>query len=237
MRNSIVYGGISSNEFGVYVFPKSVHTTPAQQFDVQTIPGRNGSLLMTRNRYPDVEMVLSFIFADEFKYTYKQFVNRILALSGYQRLEYSEDGDAYYMAYIESAIEPTSTPDSKMGKFEITFIRKPERYLYAGERKMVFTESGSINNPTMFESRPLLRVYGTGNLYIGNDTITITQADQYTDIDCDIMEAYKDSAAYPKNQYIELSGIDYPTLKPGRNNISWGTGITGVDIIPRWWML
>lgn len=237
MRDYLIFGGVDSREFDLYVFQQGEQPVPAQEYERLTIPGRNGQLLMRQKRYPDVEITYTGIAVWNYRDTAKAYLNRLLALNGYQRLEYSGDGETFFKAYIESNVEPEITRNGDTGKFKMTFTRKAERYLYAGERTLQFSESGSINNPTMFDSRPLLRVYGAGDLYIGNDTITITQADQYTDIDCDIMEAYKDSAAYPKNQYVELSGIDYPTLKPGNTNISWGTGITGVDIIPRWWML
>ena len=89
-----------------------------------------------------------------------------------------------------------------------------------------------INNPTMFDSLPLLRVYGVGILGIGSHTVTITDADDYTDIDCEMMDCFKGSAN--KNQYVQFSGNDFPTLEPGVNGFTF-LGITKVEVKPRWW--
>ena len=99
---------------------------------------------------------------------------------------------------------------------------------------MTFTSNGSIENPTEFESKPLLRVYGTGTLGIGSQSITISQADVYTDIDCEMMDCFKGTAN--KNANVSFSDYNFPTLMPGTNGISL-TGITKVEITPRWWIL
>ena len=93
----------------------------------------------------------------------------------------------------------------------------------------------TITNPTRFDSQPLLRVWGTGQLGIGSQTVTITQADVYTDIDCEMMDAFKGTAN--KNPYVQLTDHNFPVFKPGVNNISLGTGITKVEITPRWWIV
>lgn len=89
-----------------------------------------------------------------------------------------------------------------------------------------------LNNPTLFDALPFLRVYGTGILGIGSHTITITAADVYTDIDCEMMDCFKGSEN--KNQYVQFSGNDFPTLEPGVNGFSF-SGITKVEVKPRWW--
>ena len=89
-----------------------------------------------------------------------------------------------------------------------------------------------LENPTLFDALPFLRVYGTGILGIGSHTITITAADVYTDIDCEMMDCFKGSAN--KNQYVQFSGNDFPTLEPGVNGFSF-SGITKVEVKPRWW--
>ena len=96
-------------------------------------------------------------------------------------------------------------------------------------------EQFTITNPTLFDSQPLLRVYGVGALGIGSQTVTITQADVYTDIDCEMMDAFKGTAN--KNPYVQLTDHNFPVFKPGVNNISLGTGITKVEITPRWWIV
>ena len=90
-------------------------------------------------------------------------------------------------------------------------------------------------NHTLFEAKPLLRVYGTGQFGVGGSTITITSTYGYTDIDCDLMDAYRDGSNCNGN--IRLDSGSFPVLKPGVNGVSLGSGITRIDITPRWWIL
>ena len=83
----------------------------------------------------------------------------------------------------------------------------------------------------------MLRVYGAGTFGIGGNTVTITAADGYTDMDCELEDAYKDTAAVNKNSYVVLSGDNFPTIPPGTQGIELGSGITQIDIVPRWWKL
>lgn len=89
----------------------------------------------------------------------------------------------------------------------------------------------------MFDAKPLLRVYGTGKVHIGDDIITVLSIDSYTDIDCESEEAYMDSAEWPKNDKVQVSGDDFPVLRPGETKIHLGAGVSRLVIIPRWWRL
>lgn len=94
------------------------------------------------------------------------------------------------------------------------------------------TDAMTIENPTLFDAKPLLRVYGAGTLTLGGQTITISTADVYTDIDCEMMDCFKDTVS--KNGNVSFSGYDFPVIPPGRNVITMD-GVTQVDITPRWW--
>ena len=48
-------------------------------------------------------------------------------------------------------------------------------------------------------------------------------------------DAFRDTVNL--NGCIELSSGDFPVLKPGSTRITFGSGITKVDLIPRWWCL
>lgn len=95
-----------------------------------------------------------------------------------------------------------------------------------------------VVNPTLFESKPLLKVTGRGTLSVGDVTMTITgTASQVLYIDCDIMEVYSitDGQMQPQNSLVTMNTYDFPKLKPGANKIMLGVGITQVVVTPRWW--
>ena len=109
-----------------------------------------------------------------------------------------------------------------------------DNYMWSdvGQVTVTVTDAMTIENPTLFDAKPLLRVYGAGTLTLGGQTITISTADVYTDIDCELMDCFKDTVS--KNGNVSFSGYDFPVIPPGRNVITMD-GVTQVDITPRWW--
>lgn len=91
-----------------------------------------------------------------------------------------------------------------------------------------------LENPTLYPSRPLIRVYGSGTIQVNDVTITVAEHPGYIDIDCDLMDCYM--GADNMNQYVSFSGNDFPELQPGINRILLN-GPERVEITPRWWEL
>ena len=89
--------------------------------------------------------------------------------------------------------------------------------------------------PTLYEAKPLIRVYGTGTVTVGSISVQITQSTDYTDIDCDIQNAYRGLTS--RNAYMKLlTNNKFPTLPAGSTGITY-TGFSRVDIMPRWWTI
>lgn len=93
----------------------------------------------------------------------------------------------------------------------------------------------SIYNPTLYASKPLIRVTGYGTLTLGNDTITVASGQTYVDIDSEIMDCYNGTTN--KNSKVTFSSGEFPTLKPGVTGVSYSGSITKVEITPRWYRL
>ena len=80
----------------------------------------------------------------------------------------------------------------------------------------------------------MIRVYGNGVLGVGAVSVTISSnADNYMDIDCESGIACR--GPENMNRFVALSGYDFPQLPPGETGLSLGTGITRIEITPRWW--
>lgn len=100
---------------------------------------------------------------------------------------------------------------------------------------MKYTDSDSMSNPTAFPSQPLIRVYGNGSFTMDGITVTVSSASSYTDIDCEAMDCYEGSTN--RNNDVSFSTYDFPTLQPGDNAVTIISGITAVEITPRWWQV
>lgn len=253
MRNYLIIDGKSSLDYGLFISGKGAYSSPAKRYSEVEIPGRNGKLLLdTENYFDNISVSYeAFMYEDPekvyAKYSYKEIMDhrtlreKLGALraflgsrNGYFRLEDTYHPDEYRLAYYVGDISPTMSDNLHVASFTLTFVCKPQRFLKSGESTIATTSTLSLRNPTMFNSNPIIRAYGKGNFTIGSVKVTINNADQYTDVDCDLMECYK-GATNCNNNVVLNNGI-FPYLSPGENRISM-SGITKLEITPRWWTL
>ena len=92
-----------------------------------------------------------------------------------------------------------------------------------------------IYNPTLFASKPLIRVTGAGTVGIGDEAITIASGYDYVDIDSEIQNCY--CGNQNANAAVTFSNRKFPELQPGLNGVTFGTGIESVQITPRWYRI
>lgn len=235
MRNYFTFNGVDSRSFGVYISGSGTFSAPRREYNMVPIPGRNGDLVGNEKRFENLELTYPAFIYVNFKQNIRDFRNYLLSLVGYQRLIDSYHPDEFRMALYEGEFEPDVESKNDAGKFDIVFNCKPQRFLLSGEQVTTLTADGTITNPTRFNSQPLLRVYGTGTLGVNGDFIRIYQALDYTDIDCEMMDCFRGSVN--KNRVVSFTNYNFPVLEPGTNYFSLGTGITKVEITPRWWRL
>lgn len=237
MMNYFYFAGKSSADFGVYISDAGVYATPNRNYDPISIPGRNGDLIMENNKFDNVEHVYPAILMKDFDANYKSFVAFLCAQKGYQKLTDSFHPDEYYMATFNGVENLNHSIGEKAGTFAIMFNRKPQRYLKSGEKKITFIGTdGSIKNPTLYTALPLIRAYGSSaSLTVNGVSVMINSASEYTDLDCELQEAYKGTTNCNGN--ITLTNGVFPSLAPGVNRISRASGIWKIEIIPRWWTI
>lgn len=234
MMNWFRFGDKSSNEFNVFISGEGTFVSPEKDIDIIEIPGRNGTLSISNGRYQNVSITYPAFIVHEFAANYNALKTHLLSQSGYQRLSDTYDADHYRLARYNAQLSPEMTQLNRQGTFEISFDCDPRRFARSGERERVYTAAGTIKNPTQFDALPLIRAYGTGKFTIGDIEVEITTADTYTDIDCELQEAFKGSINCNNN--IVLTQGEFPVIKPGVNTITMTT-ITELDIIPRWWTI
>ena len=164
-----------------------------------------------------------------------KLVEWLHSCSGYARLEDSYEPDFYRLAMYKDSNDITNVYH-QAGQVTLRFNCKPQRFLKSGDNVIRFNGFGRLENPTNFEARPIIKVYGSGDgvLKIGEYTVTIKSIDGFIVIDSELMDAYKDGRNC--NSQIELNG-NFPRLTKGRNAISFSGGITSLEVQPKWWTI
>lgn len=234
-RNYLTIDGKSTLDFNTWISGGGTYGTPSRDVDIVSVPGRNGDLTFDNGRFNNISVAYDAFITEKFNENIAALRAFLGSLTGYKRLEDTYHPDEYRMALFTAGVQPKTTTLNRAGSFTLTFNCKPQRFLKSGERPIEFEAGGSVLNNTLFEARPLLRVYGTGTFGIGSTTITITSANDYTDIDCDLMDAYKDGTNCNAN--VTLNSGSFPVLSPGSNGVTLGTGITKIIIYPRFYTI
>lgn len=216
MRGTIIYDGVDLSQFGVYYDGSKEYDKPVKEMERVSIPGRNGDVFLPTNRWSNIPIVFNCYIKDDFQSNYSELVAFLNSRSGYKVLETSGHPDVYREAMFVSAVSPAMGQFNKTGTFDIEFDCKPQRFLKSGLQTTEITGgSGTISNPTFFESSPLLTVYGAGTIGINDETITIRD-DAYGEIQ--LTDAFTLSAGGSKTVSIAdlFNEGDYITLENGQ---------------------
>lgn len=230
----LTFAGRSSEDFKAHISGSGTFVSPTRDVESIAVPGRNGDLHIDQGRYENINITYPAFITEDFEKNYSALKAFLLSQIGYKILADSYHPDHYRRARFTGNITPHMTTLNRAGDFELSFDCDPRMFLKSGDEPIQINTSGEIFNSTMFPSKPLIRAYGTGTLGVGEDTITITQADDYTDIDCELMDAYKGQVNCNSN--IILNSGKFPTLPSGKSGISLD-GITRVIVYPRWFTL
>lgn len=237
MRDFIVFGGVNSLDYDTWA--ANVNQFDAAQKSVETVkvPGRNGTLSISDGSYENITVTYSLYSKGDIKRNVDAFKAAINAVDGYAKLVDTFSPDHYRLARYTQAFAVDSS-DHRNAGFMVEFDCDPRKFLKAGQNVKAFTASGVVKNQTLFDALPLLRVYGTGTVTVGSVAVTINTADGYTDIDCEMQEAYRetDEGIENCNNNVTLSSGEFPKLSPGNNNI-YLSGVSKVEITPRYWTI
>ena len=233
--HNFVYNGRKSQDFNLVLSGEDTWKKSMPDVERMQIPGRNGDLLLSNHRYSNVSITYHVGIRRDFDRNFTAFMNFLLKEPGYHRLEGSYHPDYYRMAVLDKEISPQLSAHNHSGPFALVFSCMPQQYLKSGERMQVLTGSGTVYNPTIYPAKPLLRIYGSGTILIGDERVTITDNDSFIDLDCELEDAYRDTVNM--NQHLELENGDFPALHAGSNSITFVSGITKIELIPRWWCL
>lgn len=177
---ALSFDNTSSRNYGVYITGEAVYNAPERDVEMIGIPGRNGAYALDNGRFQNIEVTyLAGITADteaNFRQAISDFRNFLCSKKGYVRLTDDYNPDEYRMAIYKSGLEVTPA-QLRAGEFDITFECKPQRFLTSGETATSVSNNGTLTNPTLFESRPLLQFTGYGDISVNGTQVSISDSD------------------------------------------------------------
>lgn len=235
MRQYLIYNGVSSKDYGLYLTGSGVYNAPERDIDTVEIPGRNGSLTIDNGRYKNVTQSYEAFIHKNFAKNAEGVRAWLLSATGYRRLEDTYDPEHFRLARFVGPLEFTVRALCTGAETQLLFDCDPRRFLKSGEATVEVTGATTINNQTLFEALPLLAVYGSGagSITVSGELISISSIDEYITLDCEQQNAYKGT----ENKNATVSLTEFPVLRPGENTISISGGVSRIEITPRWWTL
>ncbi len=197
LLNYLTYDGVESRDFGVYISGEGVFDAPARRGEMISIPGRNGSLFMDEGVFENITVEYpAFIgtgYEDLFRTKLGDLRSWLSSRGNYKRLADTYHPDEFRLGVYREGLEVDPQHITRAGGFTLKFDCKPQRFLVIGEDPVAFTTNGTIVNPTLFPSSPLIRVTGNGTVAIGENgkyRFVVSGNTETIWIDTEIMEAY-----------------------------------------------
>lgn len=237
MMHFLTFAGKSSLDFGLRISGESTYNSPERKFEEVKVAGRNGTLLLDEHSFKNIPVTYPAFILDDMPERVRNFENYMNSFAGYQRLEDTYAPDVFRLAQYVGGLKVKSKGYmNRQGEFDIEFNCKPQRFLKSGQMPQTFNTNGSFYNRTNYPALPHLRVYGSGagTVGLGSYTITISQINEYVDIDCELMDAYKGATNCNANVSFNADEIK---LLSGTNGITFTGAITRVILTPRTYIL
>ena len=238
--NYFEYKGIRSSDMGLRIEEKEVFTGPQYGLEFDEIPGRDGDLIRSGGRFPNVQVTYSVFLPAKSVAELSAKIAAVKAwlytdLDRYHQLTDTYNPNFYRKAVFSGKLD-IEDELNRIGVFTVSFSSFPFQYSEDGGTQKEYATGDTVNNPYPFASKPYIKVYGSGEGTLTiqaashNSTWKFLELDGYLEIDSEQMNFYKDDE--PKNDTVSSDG--FPLLYPGENTVSFSGGITAVTAIPRW---
>lgn len=246
MINYFNFNGKDSRDYGVLIRNKKTYNQAEKDITFEPVAGRSGDIVIDNGRYNNIKMGYGVtLFAPtldkkntnqnmNLAYSTQDLKDWLIADGNYYKLTDCYDPDYYRMACYSGGME-FETFTTNIAKTDIIFNCKPYKYRNDGNSLIEVSDGESIFNPEAHKSLPYIKIYSiteTGNvvLRLNDQTIYLSQVDEYIEIDSEMQNAFK--GLTPQNNL--LKSTNYPILLPGINRVNYVSNVAKVEIIPRW---
>lgn len=232
--NELTFNGKNFTEFGAYIASSNFLTGAKKDVSMIAIPGRSGKLMQSNDRFENISLKVRLYITSNMASNMNAMRNFLASCKGYCEYSESHIPGEYRLASFQEQFDP-DLYDATGGSVLLTFDAMPQRWQTTGDSWLSVDSGDTIHNPTLHDAKPIVRIYGTGTVQIGDASIVVTTAgSEYIDVDTDLFLAYEGNTNRGGNVQI----VGNPVLKGNdTTGISFGNTITGVSIKPRWFTL
>lgn len=230
----IVFNKLNSLDLGLKVTKRPNFPLPKRRYETYEIQDGDGDLVEDLGTFEDVKVDVEFNFIDRENIHVKvtKILNWLNKIDDYN-LYFADDLERHYKVKMVEYTDIERQLKVK-GIFTISFICESYKYYNQNSLISITTNNASFYsiNELVYNSRPLIKVYGSGDitLTINNEDILLKSISNNIILNSTLIEAYSDTVENLNNK---VNG-EFPILKSGLNNISWIGNVTKIEITPNW---
>lgn len=231
---SFTFNGVSSTTHGLRVTSDYVINSTGNDVETVSVPGRDGDLLISKNRLKSVTIELPCTVLSSRKLTDAESdISNWLNVDGYKDLTLSWDPDFIYRSAFIETFEIASLM-RQFGKVKLNFLTYPVKFYKQGRTTQTLSNGATVNGIGNVNAKPIITLVGSGDCTLTiNGRKTKLRAVQNT-ITLDMQARQVFSGNLPAwDKVVRAPQYQMPYLDAGRNLISWDGDFT-VKMAPYW---
>ena len=195
-NKKLIFNGYQAENLGFIVVEGAPEILAQESYERIEVEGRNGSLLINKGSYPDIEKTFTITAID-----YMDDNNIEDMIDSIKKWLFNVTDNRLFYAFknkyniVKKVIfnENIRTTFEQFGDFQVTFLCEPfyyieeERIEIAGANESDVTYKFTNNGD--FESFPYIRVYGTGDVSfdLNGVSISMENVQEFVDIDSKLL--------------------------------------------------
>lgn len=231
---SFTFNGVSSTTHGLRVTSDYVINSTGNDVETVSVPGRDGDLLISKNRLKSVTIELPCTVLSSRKLTDAESdISNWLNVDGYKDLTLSWDPDFIYRSAFIETFEIASLM-RQFGKVKLNFLTYPVKFYKQGRTTQTLSNGATVNGLGNVKANPVITLVGSGDCTLTiNGRKTKLRAVKNT-ITLDMQARQVFSGNLPAwDKVVRAPQYQMPYLDAGRNLISWDGDFT-VKMAPYW---
>ena len=131
----VKYNGKSTADLGVIVSGEASFDAAAPDYTSYQIPGKNGDLMLSNNRYLNIDVTYPAFIPADFEEKVQAIRNWMRSARSYARIEDNYDLLHFRMGMGKDVLPFEPSAENVGSNMSLVFDCKPQRFLYSGEEE------------------------------------------------------------------------------------------------------
>lgn len=131
----VKYNGKSTADLGVIVSGEASFDAAAPDYTSYQIPGKNGDLMLSNNRYLNIDVTYPAFIPADFEEKVQAIRNWMRSARSYARIEDNYDLLHFRLGMGKDVLPFEPSAENVGSNMSLVFDCKPQRYLYSGEEE------------------------------------------------------------------------------------------------------